>query len=113
MDKQRKRELLEAYKNRKPEMGLIYFKCIPTETYFIGISKDTKADINSSTLKLETSWHPNRELTNLWKEHGKDNFEVGVLEVLSYEEDKDDYSKELEDICEKQLSQFKNARRLK
>lgn len=113
MDKQRKRELLEAYKNRKPEMGLIYFKCIPTGVCFIGISTDTKADINSSMVKLETSWHPNRELTKLWKEHGKENFEVGVLEVLPYEEDKDDYSKDLEALCEKHLSQIENARRLK
>lgn len=113
MNKERKKELLEAYKNRKPEMGIIYFKCIPTETYFLGISVDTKADLNSITVRLETSWHSNKELTKLWKEYGKEVFEIGVLEVLPYKEDQQDYQKELETLCEEKLNAIKNARRLK
>lgn len=48
---------------------------------------DTKADLNSITVRLETSWHSNNELTNLWKEYGKGAFEIGVLDVLPYKED--------------------------
>lgn len=113
MNKERKKELLEAYKNRKTEMGIIYFKCIPTQTYFLGISMDTKADLNSITVRLETSWYSNHELMNLWKEYGKVSFEIGVLEVLPYKQDQQDYQKELESLCEEKLKYIENARRLK
>ena len=42
MDTKRKKELLEAYKNRHPEMGVISYRCKETGEVFLGISKDTK-----------------------------------------------------------------------
>jgi len=59
VDENRKKQLLLKYKYRKPEMGIIYFKCISTGDIFIGISKDTKADINSNSFKLGGNLHPN------------------------------------------------------
>jgi len=52
----------------------------------------------------------------MWDDYGRDNFEIGVLEVLSYDEkdkDKDDYTKELEFLYERKLRNFPNARRIK
>lgn len=55
MDTKRKKELLEAYKNRHPEMGVISYRCKETGEVFLGISKDTK--INHYSLPAsEASW---------------------------------------------------------
>lgn len=116
MDENRKKQLLLKYKYRKPEMGIIYFKCISTGDIFIGISKDTKADINSNSFKLGGKLHPNHILQKIWDDYGRDNFEIGVLEVLPYEEkdkDKDDYTKELESLYERNLRNLSHARRIK
>lgn len=116
MDENRKKQLLLKYKYRKPEMGIIYFKSISTGDIFIGISKDTKADINSNSFKLGGNLHPNHTLQKIWGDYGRDNFEIGVLEVLPYDEkdkDKDDYTKELESLYERKLRSFPNTRRIK
>jgi hypothetical protein len=116
MDENKKKLLLLKYKYRRPEMGIIYFKCISTGDIFIGISKDTKADINSNSFKLRGKLHPNHILQKMWNENGINNFEIGVLEVLPYDKndkDKDDYTKELESLYERKLRNFPNARRIK
>jgi hypothetical protein len=55
MDIKRKKELLESYKNRHPEMGVISYCCKETGEIFLGISKDTKADFNSTNMKLSAN----------------------------------------------------------
>lgn len=114
MDMKRKKQLLWEYKNRKPEMGILSFYCIPTKESFLGYSKDTKADINSSSFKLDANYHPNPSLQKLWNEYGKENFEVTVLEVLAYDKDgvKEDYTKELEQLLACYLEQVEHSRRL-
>jgi hypothetical protein len=57
MDIKRKKELLEIYKNRHPEMGVISYRCIKTDDVFLGISKDTKSDFNSTNMKLSANIH--------------------------------------------------------
>lgn len=116
MDENKKKQLLLKYKYRKPEMGIIYFKCTSTGDIFIGISKDTKADINSNSFKLRGKLHPNHILQKMWDDYGIDNFENGVLEVLPYDEkdkDKDDYTKELESLYERKFRSLPNASRIK
>jgi hypothetical protein len=118
MDENKKKLLLLKYKYRKPEMGIIYYKCISTGDIFIGISKDTKADINGNSFKLRGNLHPNHILQKMWNDYGMDNFEIGVLEVLPYDEkdkdkDKDDYTKELESLYECKSRNLPNAGRIK
>ncbi len=116
MDENKKKQLLLKYKYRKTEMGIISFRCIPTGDSFLDISKDTKANINSSSFKLKGNMHPNSMLQKLWNDYGSDNFQICVLEVLPYDEkdkDKDDYTDELEALCERKLISLPNARRIK
>lgn len=115
MNENRKKQLLLKYKYRKPEMGIIYFKCISTGDIFIDISKDTTAHINSNSFKLGGNLHSNYSLQKLWNDYGKDSFEIGVLEVLPYDEkdkEKDDYTKELESLYERKLRSTPSARRI-
>lgn len=111
----RKKQLLMEYRHRKTEMGIISFHCVPTNESFIGFSQDTKANINSNRFKLGANLHRNSKVQKLWNQYGESAFEIGVLEVLPYDEkdkEKEDYSKELEAVCNRYLRNIENARRI-
>ena len=52
MDINRKKELMEAYKNRRPEMGVVSVRCLATGESFLGTSSDTRATMNGIQAKL-------------------------------------------------------------
>lgn len=112
MDTKRRKQLLEEYKNRRPEMGVISFRCKETDDVFLGASTDTKAGFNSNCAKLSMHSHPNRQLQALWNQYGRKGFVLSVVEVLKYENPADDHSKELEALCERHLAHNKQARRI-
>lgn len=104
--------LLEEYKNRKPEMGVISFRCIETGEVFLAASKDTKADINSTRYKLDTNTHPNKRLLYLWNQYGENGFELSVLKELKYEDPLANHSKELEKLYVQCLENDENTKRI-
>ncbi len=112
MDIKRKRQLLEEYKNRRPEMGVISYRCIATNESFLGISKDTKADFNSTSVKLAANYHPNKRLQELWNHYGMEGFELSVVKTFKYENPADDHTVELEALREQCLAHDKHARRI-
>ena len=102
MDKAQKKALAEAWKNRRPEMGVVSLRCRETGEVFLGPAKDTKAEFNSLRMKLSTGTHPNKRLQELWKQHGEEGFELSVAAVLEYEDPLEDHTEELEtlrDLC--------------
>ena len=105
MDSQRKRELKEAYRTSRPPMGVLSFRCVPTGESFLLASRNIPGDTNSVTFKLNSDYHPNRHLLELWRRYGEENFQVEVLEELDYRDESDDpadYKEELEqlrDLC--------------
>lgn len=112
MDIKRKRELLEVYKNRHPEMGVISYSCKETGDAFLGISKDTKADFNSTSVKLAANLHPNKRLQDLWNKYGPESFELSVSKVLKYDDAHEDHTAKLESLREQCLAANPNARRI-
>lgn len=112
MDMKRKKQLLEEYKNRRPEMGVISYRCIATNESFLGISRDTKADFNSTSTKLAANYHPNKRLQELWNHYGMAGFELSVMKTLKYENPDDDHTAELEELREQCLSLDKQAGRI-
>lgn len=112
MDIKRKKELLELYKNRHPEMGVISYCCKETGDVFLGISKDTRADFNSTNVKLGANWHPNKELQGLWNKYGQEGFELSVLKVLKYDDPNEDHTAKLERLREQCLASNPNARKI-
>lgn len=115
MDAKRKKELLLEFKNRKAEMGIVSFHCVPTGDHFIMGSKDTKADLNSNRFQLEMGNNYNRALQTLWNQHGSAAFTIGVLEVLPYDEKEEnkDYTADLEALCCCYLESNTKMKRLK
>jgi len=112
VDIKRKRELLEIYKNRHPEMGVISYHCRETDEVFLGISRDTQSDFNSTNMKLGANWHPNKRLQELWNKYGLEVFELSVIKVLKYDDPHEDHTAKLESLRDQCLATDPNARRL-
>lgn len=112
MNTQRKKLLLQKYKDRKPEMGVISFCCEETGESFLGISTDTRADLNSIRVKLSSDFHPNKRLLALWKEYGETGFKVTVLRTLKYEDASADHTGELEELRQECMSKDPKARKI-
>ena len=112
MDAQRKKQLMEAYKQRRPEMGVICLRCRETGKGFLGASKDIRADFNSVCFKLSSGGHPNRRLQELWRQYGEGGFEKSVLERLDYDDPLEDHTQELEKLREVCLEQDPKARKI-
>lgn len=112
MDPKRKKELLAAYKARRPEMGIISFRCKETGDVFLDISRDTRVSFNSTRMKLSANMHPNKQLQKLWNEYGPDSFELTVVEVLKYKDPSDDHTDKLEAMMDRHLAANPQAKRV-
>lgn len=108
----RKKELIMEYKNRTPEMGVVSYRCKETGESFLGISNDTRAALNSTTMKLSSGYHPNRHLLKLWKQYGEEGFELSVIRVLKYEDPHKDHTEELEKLREECFAADPKASRI-
>lgn len=93
-------------------MGVIAFRCTVTGESFLGISDDIPATFNSTRCKLDSNWHPNRRLLELWNTHGADNFELVVLHELEYEDPLQDHTQELEEIRDMLLDEDRQAQKI-
>ncbi len=112
MDKQRRKELVEQYLSTKPEMGVYDFFCKNTNTHYMGYTQNTKSAINGSTARLNFGNHKIKNLQKDWNEHGKDSFEISVLENLNYDKDdesKTDYTNELGLLLATLTSKYDNV----
>ena len=111
MDQKRK-ELLQQYKDRDVEMGVIFFRCAQTGETFFGVSKDTRADLNSVRFKLSAGNHPNRRMQELWNQYGPADFLCGVEQVLKREDPNEDPDPLLEAMRDKLLASDPSARKI-
>lgn len=112
MDNDRKRALREAYKQRKPEMGVLAIRSCRTEEVFLGPSKDIPADINSNKAKLSMGTHPNKYLQDLWDTHGEVGFSFETLTLLEYEDITQDYTDDLVALRDLHLEQIPHAQKI-
>ncbi len=111
MKTERKKQLIEDYKNRKPEMGVLAVLCKETGESFLEISKDTRAGVNAMKARITTS-HPNKHFRELVEKYGPDGFEISVLEVLDYEDPTEDQTADLKALRELCLTRDEKAFKL-
>ena len=112
MDKQKRKDMIQAYKLRQAEMGIIQIKNKLTGDQYVTISRDTQADMNSHRFKLNANWHPNKELQSQWKEAGEVAFEFSVVELLEYDETTTNHTELLEEMLQKHMTSNKQSKRL-
>lgn len=102
MERSEKKKLIETYKNTQHPMGVFcIIKKVPIENdprVYIQTAINFKANFNSAKMKLNSNFHPNKELQKDWSTYGEEAFEVKILEELAYSDDvpNADYSEELE-----------------
>ena len=98
----RKKELKELYRQMKPQMGIVSFKCLASGKVYLACAKDTKGIINSKLFQLESGKCFAKNLQADWQQYGAVGFEVSVPETLDYSEDesKADYAEDLQALRE-------------
>ncbi len=109
MNTERKKELIQAWKERRPEMGILSVRCKENGAVFLGVTQDTNARLNRLRFQLANGDETNRQLQALWKQYGAESFEISVLKTLKYDDPKDDHTEELEALLEQCLSEYPQA----
>lgn len=59
--------------------GVYYYKCVPTDTYYVGISSNMRYRLNQHFGNLERRTEKNRLKQVDYDMYGPENYEVGVL----------------------------------
>lgn len=86
MDKQRRREIANAYKEKKVVQGVYAVRCAPTGETWLGLSRNLGAQQNSIWFSLRMGSNSNKPMQAAWKEHGEAGFELSTVEVVDTEE---------------------------
>lgn len=108
MEKQRKKELLEMFKQMKPEMGILQLTCKANGNTYLVSTRNTKATINGLTFQLNNKSYPCKSIQRDWSEFGSGQFTISVIETLPYDEtgNRTNYSEDLKlllEICHEKL----------
>lgn len=112
MDIKRRKQLLEEWKNRHPEMGVVSIRCRETGDVFLDIATDTQFAFNRPRFQLDAKMHPNKALQKLWNEYGESGFDYEVVKVLKYDNPNDDQSEKLEELLEECFAENPQAGRI-
>lgn len=84
MDKARRKELMQAYSERKPATGVFAVKCAPTGEAWVGWSKSLDKRQNALWFQLRAGMLLEApDLAIAWKTHGEDAFTYETLEEIS------------------------------
>ncbi len=86
MEKQKRKELLEAYKQQKTMMGVVQIKNEQNGKIFVMGFPNLKNKWASQRAQLELGRHMNPALQKDWNELGPDAFSYDVLEEKSTED---------------------------
>lgn len=73
-------------KKKKPNMGVYAIINKANGKMYIGSSVHLKNRIYNHKYNLRTNTHPNRYLQNAYNKHGKDNFNIKILEYVDTRE---------------------------
>lgn len=93
----RKKELKEAYKQMKTQMGLLIIRSNFSNKYYLEASQNINATMNGARFRLNANSHLYKELQRDWNQYGESSFTIELLEELEYGEDesKTDYKEDL------------------
>jgi hypothetical protein len=80
MEKQRRREIVQAYKERKPQVGVFQVRCAVTGETWVGTSRALDTQQNGIWFGLRQGGYRSKTLQAAWKAHGEAAFELSVLE---------------------------------
>lgn len=82
-----RKSLIDAYKQRVPEMGVYRVMCTATGRSLVAASRDPRALLNRHTAQLRMNAHPIKPLQADWKQYGESAFTFEVLDTLALSDD--------------------------
>ncbi|MFD0870445.1 MULTISPECIES: GIY-YIG nuclease family protein [Paenibacillus] len=85
MDRERKKQLAEQYKEMKIEAGVYQIKNTKNGKLFISSTPNLKS-LNGKRFALNNGTDVHKELQKEWTEYGEEAFEIEVLETLKPKE---------------------------
>lgn len=85
MDKQRRQDLVRAYKERKTPVGVYSVICRATGEVWVGASRNLDGQENSLRFSLRLGSHRNAALQAAARQHGEAGIDYAVVEVLDDE----------------------------
>ena len=112
MDENEKKRAIRAWKLRKPDYGILSFRCPATGETFLAATNDTKRGFNRHTFQLGAHTHPCRRLQELWDEHGREGLELTVAAELEYDDPTEDQTEMLQLLLEECLEGTPGAKAL-
>jgi hypothetical protein len=86
MDKDRRRDAIRDYKERKVPQGIFAVRCAATGEAWVGQSRDLAQQQNRIWFGLRLGGHPNPGLRAAWAAHGEAAFAFEVLEAIKDED---------------------------
>lgn len=106
----RNKELKLQYKQMKHPMGVFIIRSKFSNKCYLEATNNFHARFNSTKVKLESNFHPFKELQKDWNEYGEEGFTFEILENLEYDKDEmiTDYTDDLallQMIWEEKLAQ--------
>lgn len=110
MEKEKKKALRTQYAQLKPDMGIVCWQ--NGVSMWIAISKNAKADYNSSLFQLKLGSWPNREMQEAFTEN-PDAFQWSLLKKLDYKEPEQDCHDDLELLYLMCMEEYPNARQMR
>ena len=113
MDRERRKQLQEEYRQMRPEMGVFLFECLATGSIYLGYDQNLNGTLNSIQFQLRNnSYFINRKIQAEWTKYGAEQFRIEVLETLEYDEknpDKLDYREDLKILKDFWKEKYENA----
>ncbi len=82
MDRSDRRRAVQAYKERKPQIGVFAVRCLATGQAWVAGSRHLDTERNGLWFTLRLGGHPNRTLQAAWSTHGEAGFAYEALERL-------------------------------
>jgi hypothetical protein len=85
MDKARKKELTDAYKERKPSPGIFAVRCTASGEAWVGKASEVWRKQSGLWFQLRTGGFPNKEMQAAWNAYGEAAFAFEVVEEIGDE----------------------------
>lgn len=85
MEKNRKKEILREYKERKRQEGIFAIRCAATGQAWIGSTRNLDKQKNAIWFQLRMGKHPNGSLLKAWNEAGEPAFTYEIVEEVTDE----------------------------
>lgn len=85
MEKQRRRDIINDYKERKAQPGVFTVRCEPSGQIWVGTSRNLDSQQNSIWFSLRVGSYRNKPLQAAWTAHGEGAFAYASVEVVDAE----------------------------